>query len=312
MDHPNSNSFSGSVSHPLYASASSGNMESQIGLGRKYRDGDGVEQDGDKAVEWLTKAANQGSTKAKFDLAYMYKDGDGVPLNYSKAIEWFTLAADEGDLNSLTWLGLLHERGHGFPKDPSKAVEYYSIAATKGDSYGQNNLGNSFRLGTGVPKDEKKGIEWLSKAAAQGNELALKTLGEIYIEQGNYEKGKEYLRRAGEKGNQSALETLKKIEAVQEKHRIEDSVRKITCPFCGKKSVWKAKFCHGCTARILYSPARKYEWIGIGIAIFSAVVGFAMDTNHLGRVLFFSFLIWPLSLILSRLFGEQQAFFRKD
>ncbi|NYU10358.1 hypothetical protein A8O28_14930 [Enterobacteriaceae bacterium CCUG 67584] len=43
------------------------------------------------------------------------------------------------------------------------------------------------------------------------------SLGEMYIEQGDYEKGKEYLRRAGEKGNQSALETLKKIEAVQEK-----------------------------------------------------------------------------------------------
>lgn len=312
MEELKSNSFSDRDYNHVYASASSGDIEAQNKLGCMYRDGDRVEQDGNKAVEWLTKAANQGSTIAKFNLGYMYKDGDGVPLSYSKAIEWFTLAADEGDLDSLVWLGILHERGHGFPKDPSKAVEYYSIAAAKGDSYGQNNLGNSYRHGTGVPKDEKKAIEWLSKSAAQGNEIALMTLGEMYIEQGEYEKGKEYLRRAGENGNQRALETLKKIEAVQEKHRIEDSVRKITCPFCGKKSVWKAKYCHGCTARILYSPARKYEWMGIGIAIFSAVVGVAMDPNHLGRVLFFSFLIWPLSLILSRLFGEQQAFFRKD
>ncbi|HDX4050349.1 TPA: SEL1-like repeat protein [Enterobacter soli] len=312
MEELKSNSVSCRDYHPLYAPASAGDIDAQIELGLKYRDGNGVEQDGNKAVEWLTKAANQGSTQAKFNLGYMYKDGDGVPLNYSKAIEWFTLAADEGDMNSLVWIGILHQRGHGFTQDFSKAAECYSVAASKGDSYGQYNLGTLYRDGKGVPSDSHKALELFTLSAEQGNELALEALGELYIAQRDYEKGKEYLRRAGANGNQKALETLKKIEAVQEKHRIEDSVRKITCPFCGKKSVWKAKYCHGCTARILYSPARKYEWMGIGIAIFSAVVGVAMDPNHLGRVLFFSFLIWPLSLILSRLFGEQQAFFRKD
>ncbi len=311
MEELKSNSVSGRDYNIVYASASSGNVDAQLALGRKYRDGDGVEQDGDKAVEWLTKAANQGSTNAKYDLAYIYKEGDCVPLNYSKAIEWFTLAADEGDLDSLVWLGLLHERGHGFPKDPSKAVEYYSIAAAKGDSYGQNNLGNSYRHGTGVPKDEKKAIEWLSKSAAQGNESALMTLGEMYIEQGDYEKGKEYLRRAGEEGNERALEKLSKIEAVQEKHRIEDSVKKITCPFCGRQSVWGQKYCHGCTARILYSPARRYEWIGICIAILCFLIGITL-WDSIGEVLVVSLMIWPLSIILSKFFGEQQAFFRKD
>jgi len=297
--------------NPVYASACSGDVDAQIKLGKMYRDGDGIEKDGDKAVEWLAKAANQGSTTAKFILGYMYKDGDGVPLNYSKAIEWFTLASEEGDLDSLVWLGLLHERGHGFPKDPSKAVEYYSIAAAKGDSYGQNNLGNSYRYGTGVPKDEKKAIEWLSKSAAQGNEIALMSLGEMCIEQGDYEKGKEYLRRAGEEGNERALEKLSKIEAVQEKHRIEDSVKKITCPFCGKQSVWKSKFCHGCTARITYEPIREYEWIGIGLGIIFAVVGIANDPNNIGRILLYSFIIWCLSLILGKLFGKQRAMFSR-
>ncbi|HBS0578034.1 TPA: SEL1-like repeat protein [Klebsiella pneumoniae] len=312
MEELKSNSVSDRDHHSLFASASSGDIDAQISLGQKYRVGDGVDKDGNKAVEWMTKAANQGSTRAKYVLGCIYGEGDCVPLSYSKAIEWYTLAAEEGDNDSLVMIGILHDRGHGVPKDASKAAEFYSIAASNGDNYGQLNLAYSYRDGTGVPKNSEKAVELFTKSAEQGNEYALEALGELYIAERDYEKGKEYLRRAGEKGNQSALETLKKIEAVQEKHRIEDSVRKITCPFCGKKSVWKAKYCHGCTARILYSPARKYEWMGIGIAIFSAVVGVAMDPNHLGRVLFFSFLIWPLSLILSRLFGEQQAFFRKD
>lgn len=298
--------------HSTYASASSGDMKAQTKLGYMYRDGDGVERDGDKAVEWLTKAANQGHTEAKFSLAYMYMDGDDVPLNYSKAIEWFTSAADDGDMDALVWIGILHQRGHGFTQDFSKAAECYSVAASKGNSYGQYNLGTSYRDGKGVPRNSDKALELLTLSADQGNELAMEALGEFYIAQRDYEKGKEYLRRAGEKGSQSALETLRKIEAVQEKHRIEDSIKKITCPFCGKTSVWKAKYCHGCTARITYEPIREYEWIGIGIGIIFAVVGISMDPNHIGRMLFYAFIIWSLSLILGKLFGKQRAMFSKD
>ena len=312
MEELKSNSVSDRDYHPLYAPASAGDIDAQIELGLKYRDGDGVEQDGNKAVEWLTKAANKGSTQAKFNLGYMYKDGDGVPLNYSKAIEWFTLAADEGDMNSLVWIGILHQRGHGFTQDFSKAAECYSVAASKGDSYGQYNLGTFYRDGKGVPRDSHKALGLFTLSAEQGNELALEALGELYIAQRDYEKGKEYLRQAGEKGKQSALETLKKIEAVQEKHRIEDSIKKITCPFCGKQSVWKAKFCHGCTARITYEPIREYEWIGIGLGIIFAVVGIAIDPNHIGMVLFYSFIIWWLSIMLGKFFGKQRAMFSKD
>lgn len=41
--------------HSTYASASSGDMKAQTKLGYMYRDGDGGERDGDKAVEWLAK-----------------------------------------------------------------------------------------------------------------------------------------------------------------------------------------------------------------------------------------------------------------
>ncbi|MNP31593.1 Beta-lactamase HcpA precursor [compost metagenome] len=209
-------------------------------------------------------------------------------------------------------MGWLHENGYGVPKDNSKAIEYYALAVEQGHSTGQHNLGYFYEQGIGVPKDENKAFEYYTLSAQQGDSNGQRKLGELHISRKDYDKGKEYLRLAAEQGNQKALETLKKIEAVQEKHRIEDSVRKITCPFCGKKSVWKAKYCHGCTARITYEPIREYEWIGIGLGIIFAVVGIAIDPNHIGMVLFYAFIIWWLSIMLGKFFGKQRAMFSKD
>lgn len=312
MEEFKSNSVSGRDYNPVYASASSGDVDAQIKLGKMYRDGDGVEKDGKKAVEWLTKAAKQGSLNAHYLLGDIYASGNGVPLSYSKALEWFKFPLDQGDSDTQVYVGWLHENGYGVPKDNSKAIEYYALAVEQGHSTGQHNLGYFYEQGIGVPKDENKAFEYYTLSAQQGDSNGQRKLGELHIFRKDYDKGKEYLRLAAEQGNQKALETLKKIEAVQEKHRIEDSVRKITCPFCGKKSVWKAKYCHGCTARITYEPIREYEWIGIGLGIIFAVVGIAIDPNHIGMVLFYAFIIWWLSIMLGKFFGKQRAMFSKD
>jgi len=306
MEELKSNSVSGRDYNPVYASASSGDIKAQIELGCMYRDGDRVEQDGNKAVEWLTKAANQGSTKAKFNLGHMYKDGDGIPLNYSKAIEWFTLASEEGDMDSLVWIGILHQRGHGFSQDLSKAAECFSEAASKGDSYGQFNLGALYRDGKGVPQDSQKALELFTLSAEQGNELALEALGELYIAQRDYEKGKEYLRRAGEKGKQSALETLNKIEAVEEKHRIEDSIKKFTCTLCNKQTPWGEKRCSHCNSRVKYAPSWKSAWIGAFVGVATAGYGLTQGASFTETC--FAFLLpWLAVLLLAKLIGATRA-----
>lgn len=312
MEELKSNSFSGRDYNPVYASASSGDIKAQVKLGCMYRDGDGVDKDGNKAVEWLTKAAEQGSSDAQCILGRMYSDGDGVVLSYSKALAWYTLAADQGDADALVSLGVLYNHGRGVSKDYSKAAEYYAMAAAMGDSYGEFNLGALYRDGLGVPKDDQKAFEYLSKSAEKGNEYAQYSLGDIYFQRHDYEKGKQYFRLAAEQGSKAALEKLNVREGLEAKQKEEDSIKKITCPFCGKQSVWKAKFCHGCTARITYEPIREYEWIGIGLGIIFAVVGIAIDPNHIGMVLFYAFIIWWLSIMLGKFFGKQRAMFSKD
>ncbi|EGT0664760.1 TPA: tetratricopeptide repeat protein [Citrobacter werkmanii] len=255
MEELKSNSVSDRDYNSVYASASSGDIDAQIKLGKMYRDGNSVEKDGKKAVEWLTKAAAQGSLNAHYFLGDIYASGNGVPLSYSKALEWFKFPLDQGDSDTQVYVGWLYENGYGVSKDNSKAAEYYALTAEQGHSTAQHNLGYFYEHGYGVPQDEDKAFEYYSLSAQQGDSDGQSKLGAMYIARHDYEKGKDYLRLAGKSGNQRALETLKKIEALQEKHRIEDSIKKVTCPFCDKQTPFGKDFCAHCPARIYYHVA---------------------------------------------------------
>ena len=69
----------------------------QFQLGLMYFNGQGVQQDDSKAVEWHTKAAEQGYADAQYNLGVMYANGRGVPQDFDKAVEWYTKAAGQGD-----------------------------------------------------------------------------------------------------------------------------------------------------------------------------------------------------------------------
>ena len=61
-----------------------------------YSNGQGVEQDYKKAVEWYRKAAEQGHADAQNNLGFMYYTGQGVEQDYKKAVEWYRKAAEQG------------------------------------------------------------------------------------------------------------------------------------------------------------------------------------------------------------------------
>ncbi len=301
-----SNSVSGRDYNSVYASASSGDVDAQIKLGKMYRDGDGVEKDGKKAVEWLTRAAEQGRSDAHYFLAVIYATGNGVPLSYSKALEWFKFPLDQGDSDTQVYVGWLHENGFGVPKDNSKAAEYYALAAEQCNSSAQYYLGNFYEQGLGVPKDENKAFEYYTLSAQQGDSDAQANLGAMYIARHDYEKGKDYLRMAGENGNQRALETLKKIEAVQEKHRIEDSIKKFTCTVCKKQNPWGQKYCSHCSSIVKYAPAWKYVWLGVLTGVVTAGYGLTQGASLTEAAFAFVF-PWLAVMLLAKLFGGTRA-----
>jgi GAF domain-containing protein len=84
----------------LHARAEKGDAEAQFMLGTLYRNGDGVRQDDQKAVEWFHRSADQGYPLALSALGSSYWAGRGVHQDYAQAYFFYELALAEGDQNS--------------------------------------------------------------------------------------------------------------------------------------------------------------------------------------------------------------------
>ena len=54
-----------------------------------YFNGEGIEENKEKAVYYYTKAAEQDHKKAQYNLAKMHAKGEGIPMNHVKAIYLF-------------------------------------------------------------------------------------------------------------------------------------------------------------------------------------------------------------------------------
>jgi TPR repeat protein len=65
-------------------------------VGRRFEDGDGVQKNPIKAVEWFTRAAKMGDAKAIAALGWCYDIGIGVEMNGEKAVELYMRAAEDG------------------------------------------------------------------------------------------------------------------------------------------------------------------------------------------------------------------------
>ena len=76
----------------MQAAALQGHAVAQHGLGFMYMEGDCVEQSGEQAVEWFTKAAEQGLAGSQTTLAMLYEQGTLIEKDEDKAAEWYKKA----------------------------------------------------------------------------------------------------------------------------------------------------------------------------------------------------------------------------
>ena len=190
-------------------SAKHGNADAQYDLALCYENGEGVEQNSEKAVEWYTKAAEQGHDKAQFNLAVCYGNGEGVEQNPEKAFEWYIEAAEQGCDNAQNRLALCYENGEGVEKNYEKAVEWYTKAAGQGYLFAQSRLAHYYETGKGVEQNHDKASEWYQEAfkgyqenAEQGSPYAQFQLGFCYADgegvEKNMEKALEWYKKAAE------------------------------------------------------------------------------------------------------------------
>ena len=62
----------------------------------------------------------------------MYRNGQGVDVNHKKAIEWYKKAAEQGDAEAQCTVGGMYRHGQGVDKCDSSAMRWFAKAAAQG------------------------------------------------------------------------------------------------------------------------------------------------------------------------------------
>jgi uncharacterized protein len=120
--------ISGLVKH-----AETGDAAAQFELGRAYEDGKGVEQNDEKAVEWLRKSADQGNAPAENAMGVMYALGRGVQRDKEEAVRWYKKAAKQGLPEGIYNVAISYYNGEGVEENTALAYTWMMVAQRKGD-----------------------------------------------------------------------------------------------------------------------------------------------------------------------------------
>ena len=124
----------------------------------------------------LLEHAEQGDAQAQYEVGRRFWNGDGVDQDHKQAADWFDRAARQGLAAAQCALGLCYERGDGVEQDMWQVAAWYQWAAQQDDAEAQLRLSECYEKGRGVPKDKEKAAEWLYKAAQHGGSYVKKWL----------------------------------------------------------------------------------------------------------------------------------------
>jgi TPR repeat protein len=177
--------------------AEQGYIKSQLQLGLRYENGDGVAENPAEATRWLTKVAEQGDESTQSEAKFHLK-------RIEKVVKHLALA-QQGDADAQFSLGKRYGIGSGVGENPAKeAIKWYTKAAEQGNVDAQYELGEMYNYGydpmdfigargEGVKDDKAEAIKWYTKiikAAEQGDANAQYYLGEMYNSGAGVKKNK--------------------------------------------------------------------------------------------------------------------------
>ncbi len=132
-----------------------------------------------KAFKLWGKSAKKGYAPAQRQLAVCYLDGEGVEVDPEKGVEWMMKAVEQGDSWAQYDMGVLYFEGKGVAQDATKAVYWFEKAAEQGHPYALHNLALHYYNGVGVAADYNKAVSLLRRAAEAGNEASKQALAEL-------------------------------------------------------------------------------------------------------------------------------------
>lgn len=195
------------------------NEFAEYALGRIYLKGAEVEKNDVVAEEYLLKAANRGNKYAAYLLGKEYLSGENFGKNIGKVIEYLKLAVEKDFEPAEYVLGMLYLKGEEVGKDVENAEKYLLKAAEHGNKYAEYILGKEYLRGENLQKDVQKAIDYLKRSAESGFDFAEYELGKIYLFGNDAPKDTEtalaYLKSAAANGNEYAQALLMQRELFQ-------------------------------------------------------------------------------------------------
>ncbi len=160
--------------------ADEGDATAAYYLGKMYANGEGVEKNDQKAIEYYQKAESAYNIDAAYELAeiLLNDSADSEDEKFENGLKYLKRAAYAGQPNALFQLGEFYEKGNGVPQDYKNAFGFYLMGALKGDMKSQYRVSRLYLAGRGVPQDFENGLKWLSRSARQGYVVAQKDLAD--------------------------------------------------------------------------------------------------------------------------------------
>ena len=109
-------------------------------LGNKYREGNGVEQDYEKAFQYFSKAAELGDAQSIYAVAYMHYKGLGTTQDYAFAARLFQQGAYQDKANSMYFYALCWRNGYGLTQNEDSSKYWLNKAANLGYKQAEQEL----------------------------------------------------------------------------------------------------------------------------------------------------------------------------
>ena len=171
MEYSRSKDYSSAMTYFLKA-AKHGYAESDVHIARLFLNGQGVQQDFEKAMEDDTEY-----DVAPFEMRRMYYQGHGV------AEELFLKASNLGNVDAQRSLGVMYrDRRQGVAQGFVRAMGLFHKVADQNVKESQFTLDVMYDNGEGVVRGSSKAMECYLRAADQGHVEAYSCIGELYYD----------------------------------------------------------------------------------------------------------------------------------
>ncbi len=114
------------------------------------------------------RAADAGDVDALEALSALYRQGRGVAEDRQKALDLLKQAADNNDASAQVQYGIALFNGEGTTKDEAGAAKYFLKAAAVGNPVAENRLARLYASGRGIGKNVVEAARWHILARAAG------------------------------------------------------------------------------------------------------------------------------------------------